>query len=216
VTDNIIQIKRSANTTTPPDGTLEWGELAYSFASNALFIGTDANTSIEIGGAKYVGYLDHTSGVLTANSAILVDANNHINIFNTGAFRISASGVTTDWITSIVNQITGSGSNNEIVSSYGIKTYVDAQVAAGHDSANVNILGGSITNAVISGGTINNLDAPIDVDDGGTGVTSFTQNSVAYVNSNTSILSFLTGTNGSILQMVNSEPAFGGIDGGLY
>ena len=37
-------------------------------------------------------YLDHTPGVLTANSAVLVDANSHIDYLSTTNFRIQSSG----------------------------------------------------------------------------------------------------------------------------
>lgn len=47
-----IQILRSYANTSP--SRLEDGELAYSFASNTLFIGTANNQIIEIGGPNYI------------------------------------------------------------------------------------------------------------------------------------------------------------------
>jgi len=67
--DNIIQIKRSTTTNVPTS--LEYGELAYSFSSNSLFIGTEANAVIKIAGAEQFAYLNVVPGVLT-NSAALV------------------------------------------------------------------------------------------------------------------------------------------------
>lgn len=51
----ILRIKRSAGTSTP--GSLQSGELAYSFASNTLFIGTPANGVIAIAGANVAALL---------------------------------------------------------------------------------------------------------------------------------------------------------------
>ena len=91
-----IKIKRSTTTATP--STLSAGELAYSDYSDKLFIGAPADSAvIAIGGKVYVDMLDHTAGILTASSAIVVDANSKIdqllvdNITIDGN-RISASG----------------------------------------------------------------------------------------------------------------------------
>ena len=47
-----IQILRSYSNTAP--STLEDGELAYSFVSNTLFIGSNTNQIISIGGPNYI------------------------------------------------------------------------------------------------------------------------------------------------------------------
>lgn len=47
-----IQILRSYANTKP--STLDDGELAYSFVSNTLFIGTQFNQIVEIGGPNYI------------------------------------------------------------------------------------------------------------------------------------------------------------------
>lgn len=205
MTDNIIQIKRSDSTDTPNTGSLSFGELAYSFSSNAMFIGTSANTVIEIGGGSYVGLLDHSPGTLTAESAIIVDANSSIDALSVESFRIQSSGGSTEYITEIVNEITTSVANTELATAYAIKKYVDEKA-----SSNVAIVGGTITGVTISG-----LNSPLDVADGGTGTTTFTENGIAYA-SNSSILDFLTGANGEILQISSNSPTFGGIDGGDY
>jgi hypothetical protein len=84
-----IQIKRSGTTAVPVE--LRPGELAYSWAAGGdkLYIGakgTDgfgfANEVTVIGGEYFTAKLDHTPGVLTANSAIITDANNKIDIIN--------------------------------------------------------------------------------------------------------------------------------------
>ena len=86
-----IQIKRSPNsggTATPT--TLAAGELAYSDNSSKLFIGRPNDGAVlTIGGELYVNMLDHTAGTLTANSAILVDANSKIDKLLTGTIQIN-------------------------------------------------------------------------------------------------------------------------------
>ena len=83
-----IKIKRSTTTATP--STLTAGELAYSDNSDKLFIGAPAdNAVVAIGGKLYVDMLDHTAGILTADSAILVDSNSKVNKLLTGNIRIN-------------------------------------------------------------------------------------------------------------------------------
>jgi hypothetical protein len=79
-----IKIKRSGSTPIPSGG-LAAGELAYSWNSNRLYIGTGTETdgiaaNIDvIGGKEFTDRLDHTPGTLTASSAIIVDANSKID-----------------------------------------------------------------------------------------------------------------------------------------
>ena len=83
-----IKIKRSTTTAAP--GSLTAGELAYSDNSDKLFIGAPAdNAVIAIGGKVYVDMLDHTAGILTASSGIIVDSNSKINKLLTGNIRIN-------------------------------------------------------------------------------------------------------------------------------
>ena len=91
---SIIRIKRSGTSGSP--STLATGELAYSWYDAGdnnqtsgglrLYVGTgvDANTGLAasidvIGGEYFTNKLDHTPGILVANSAIIVDSNKQIN-----------------------------------------------------------------------------------------------------------------------------------------
>ena len=76
-----LQIKRSTGSTAP--GTLSDGELAYTHGNEKLFIG-DGSTVKVIGGKSFNDKLDHTSGTLTASSAIVVDSNSAIDDLNVG------------------------------------------------------------------------------------------------------------------------------------
>ena len=88
-----IKIKRS--TSTPAPGSLVAGELAYSDASDKLFIGQPSDNAVTaIGGKLYVDMLDHTAGTLTASSATLVDASSKIDQLKTANLTIGANSIT--------------------------------------------------------------------------------------------------------------------------
>jgi len=86
--------------------------------------------------------LDHNPGTLTAESAIVVDSNSHIDYLNVSEFRIQTAGANTSYIDEIVESITGSASNNQLATAYAVKTYVDNHVADELDLALANIDGG--------------------------------------------------------------------------
>lgn len=154
-----IKIKYSIATGTPV--ALERGEIAYSENSNKFFIGTDGGSIHEIGGKFYTDLLDHSNGVLTANSAILVDINKKVDNLrvdnididgntisttnNSGNLILSPNGSGTvnapnikinggTTITEFSNDTTfATASNNQIVSSLAIKSYIQ-EVLQGLDS----------------------------------------------------------------------------------
>jgi len=94
---SIIKIKRSGNTAAPT--ALAAGELAYSWfnGTNKLYIGTGTETGGEaanidvIGGKFFTDLLDHTPGTLTASSAVIVDANSKIDVFNVDNLRLDGN-----------------------------------------------------------------------------------------------------------------------------
>jgi hypothetical protein len=98
---SVIKVKRSSGIQAP--GSLHTGELAYSFATDGidaaynnsggrLFIGevgspaagrlsATETSGIVIGGKYFTDMLDQQPGVLTANSAVIVDADSKIDQF---------------------------------------------------------------------------------------------------------------------------------------
>lgn len=66
-----IQIKRSELTSNP--GSLQYGELAYSFNSGKLFIGTIGGAAISIGGNTYNQMLDSATSANNANAIVKRD-----------------------------------------------------------------------------------------------------------------------------------------------
>ena len=90
---SIIRIKRSGTNGNP--STLGAGELAYSALAGTisnggdrLYIGFGTETAgnaanrFVIGGKYFTDMMDHATGTLTANSAVLVDANSKIDVWN--------------------------------------------------------------------------------------------------------------------------------------
>jgi hypothetical protein len=91
---SVIRIKRSEVNGNP--ASLCAGELAYSgtgagTSSNGedrLYIGLGTETAgnaanhIVIGGKYFTDMMDHTRGTLTANSAVILDANSKVDVFN--------------------------------------------------------------------------------------------------------------------------------------
>ena len=99
-----IKILTTGATTTAPSN-IKTGELAYSYvtgtASNngdRLYIGTGTESggvasSVDLIGGKYfTSLLDHTPGTATADSALLLDTNKHINELSTAALALESSG----------------------------------------------------------------------------------------------------------------------------
>lgn len=95
----IIKIKYSSGTAQPADDLLSISELAYSFNSQKLFVGSDdgsgGTTPIVIGGKVYMDKLDHAHGTLTADSAILVDSNKKINELFVDNLSLDGNTITT-------------------------------------------------------------------------------------------------------------------------
>ena len=180
MSNTVLQVKRSSTTAIP--GSLSNGELAYSGngVSNSLFIGhPDGSTGvIRIAGGKYPYLHQTTAGTLTANAAVVTDANAFVsNVFTSGLFVSSSiasptANATAALITSITPQANGTqlgaaagGSNTELVTSYAVKTYIDGQITINgvntataytftntiSFSANVNIAGN--TTSVLNIGT---------------------------------------------------------------
>ena len=120
---SIIRIKRSQVAGNP--NTLAVGELAYSAlpdngsnGGDRLYIGMgtetagNASSHYIVGGKYFTDKLDHTLGVLTASSAILVDANSKVDMLNVG--NLTFTGFTntissTDLNGNIILDPTGSG-----------------------------------------------------------------------------------------------------------
>lgn len=158
----IIQIKRSQSTNVPTG--LANGEFAYSFSNDKLFIGqtdsaTAAVTNDIVGGAYFTNMLDQAHGTLTANSAMVVDTNKHIDEVITAGLTLEASGGSANTITEVQNDsLFGSASEVKLATSASIKNYVDAQLTAqdldlNADDARTTSVDLDSQNLTIAGGT---------------------------------------------------------------
>ena len=118
---SIIRIKRSTTNGNP--ATLGAGELAYSALSGSisnggdrLYIGMGTETAgnaanhVVIGGKYFTDMMDHAQGTLTANSAVLVDADSKIDVWNVDNLTLNGNTLSsTDTNGNIVLDPNGTG-----------------------------------------------------------------------------------------------------------
>ena len=118
---NLIQIKRSATTATPTS--LANGELAYTSNGDVLFIGAPdgSNTVTAIAGKRY-------PGTLTANQALVANSTSYLDVIKTANLYIGT--FTVDTINAVANTThLGLAANNELTTTYAVKTYVDSSIS---------------------------------------------------------------------------------------
>ena len=143
-----IKILSSDSTGVPLSGgnrILRQGEMAYSYAAHGsvaggdrLYIGTGAEDGSGIAGAQeviggvyFTEMLDHTKGTLTANSALIVNGNSHVDAINVASLRVDSDGGTGQVLTGVNTNTTLSGASNaQIPSALAVKTYVDTNITA--------------------------------------------------------------------------------------
>ena len=116
-TQNLIQIKRSENTASPPS--LANGELAWSSNGDILYIG-DFGSVTPIAGLR-------NPGTLTANQALVANSSGSIDEIRTAEINLASFAVT-----SIIDDdtFTTGVSNTALATAESIKAYVDSEVGA--------------------------------------------------------------------------------------
>jgi hypothetical protein len=88
-----LRIKRSTTTGVP--GSLQSGELAYSYQSNTMFIGSPAGTGvINIGGLYYTNTIENASSSNGSNTLVKRDINGNIAVGYLTAAGIDVSSIT--------------------------------------------------------------------------------------------------------------------------
>ncbi len=169
-----IKILTTGTTTTAPSN-LKTGELAYSYVAGTqsnngdrLYIGTGTETngiaaSVDLIGGKYfTGLLDHVHGTATANSAVILDGNLHLDQINIGTLALESSGGSGQTVNSIVTDTTLSGvADTDLVTALAVKTYIDTNITA----QDLDFTGDSGTGAV-------DLDSQSLAISGDTGITT--------------------------------------------
>ena len=212
-----IRIKRSGVTGSPPS--LAQGELAYSYLDGAqnnggdrLYIGIGnetvpgvASTIVAIGGQYFTSKLDHIPGTLTANSAIITDANSKIDILNVDNITFDGNTIsTTNTNGNLVIDPNGSGnidvSGAKIVNlgaptantDAATKSYVDSEISALNATSFLS-LEGDTGSGVIS------LSTEIFTIAGGTGLsTAVANNTVTITLDDTGVVANTYGSSTSI------------------
>ena len=214
---SIIRIKRSGVTGSPPS--LAQGEIAYSYlvgeqnnGGDRLYIGTGTEvtpgvaSNIEVIGGKYfTSKLDHAPGILTANSAIITDVNNKIDIINIDNITIDGNTIsTTNLNGNLILDPNGTGSvdvSGAIISNLGAPTantdaatkgYVDSEIAALDAASNLDIAGDSGTGSIF-------LTSEVFTIAGGTGLsTAVVDNAVTITLDNTGVVANTYGSSTEI------------------
>ena len=118
---NLIQIKRSATTAVPTS--LSNGELAYTSNGDVLYIGAPdgSNTVTAIGGKR-------NPGTLTANQALVANSTSYLDVIKTANLYIGS--FTVDTINAVANTThLGLSANNELTTTWAVKTYVDSSIS---------------------------------------------------------------------------------------
>lgn len=200
-----LRLKRSGNSGSP--SALAQGEIAYSYLAGTeinggdrLYIGTGTETLGEaanidvIGGKYFTQKLDHTPGTLTANSAIITDDSNKINILNVDNITVDGNSISS---TNINGNITlnpnGTGSidasSSKIINlasptantDAATKSYVDVAIADLGASSDLSITGDTGSDSVFL--AAETLDFA-----GGAGLTSVVaNNSITFSLDNTAV-----------------------------
>ena len=132
--NSVIQIKRSNTEATPAN--LAFGELAYSITSNNLFIGTDSNTVIKIGGGSDVALLNVTPGTTTNGAALVTNSTGGVDVLTIQDATIG-SNVSANQVSVSQNLTSNVLSANSITTTDG--TFTDVTIA------NTLTVNGSIT-----------------------------------------------------------------------
>lgn len=152
----IIKIKNSGTSGAP--SAVATGEFGYSYqvgsqanGGDRLYIGTGAETggvaaNIEVIGGKYfTDMLNHVHGTLTADSAIITDSNNKIDVLNVDNLRLDANSLTsTDTNGDVTIDPNGTGNIN----------LTGPVVQTGGDVQMTTPSGGSISLSATATGTI--------------------------------------------------------------
>ena len=160
----IIKIKNSGVSGSP--SALATGELAYSFLTGTLsnggdrlYVGTGTEdiageaANIEVvGGTYFTSKLDHALGTLTASSALIVDANSKIDIFNVDNLRLDGNTLSSTDANGAIN-VTANGTGTIGVSTLGTVNIGGATV---NITGAVNYTGDlDITGGIHATGTLN-------------------------------------------------------------
>lgn len=111
--NTIIQIKRSLSTANP--GTLQYGELAYSFQSGKLFLGDQFNNAIAIAGNTYNQIIDAATSANTADTLVKRDSLGNFSATLISAELAGNAATATQWQTPRYLGVQGDASGQMLI-----------------------------------------------------------------------------------------------------
>ena len=113
-----LLVKRSTGTAAP--GTIEFGEIALTVGAGTqanlgdrLFVGDNNSAAQVVGGKYYTDMLDQVHGVLTSDSAVIVDSNSKIDQWLVDDVQINANVIDTS--TTDADLIIGANGTGKVV-----------------------------------------------------------------------------------------------------
>lgn len=173
---SIVRVKRSEVSGNP--STLGQGELAYSAlpdngvnGGDRLYVGMGTETAgnavnhVVVGGKFFTDMLDHTAGVLTASSALIVNASSKLDNLKVDNIDIDGNTITSTNTNGDVN-ITPNGTGKSVISNI----YTDATTSLTEFIQDVT--GGQIVDTAEIDATYNDTAGTTSLDLKVTGVTS--------------------------------------------
>lgn len=141
-----IQIKRSTGTSIPTDGSLTAGELAYSYSSKLLYLGTANGAKVDVIGGKFL--YDHANAAFSAANSGTSGSNSYAELIgaaaNTWANGVGAAA--NSWANAVgaagnsYAEAVGTAGNN-----YTNSTYVKLTEAAGQTVTGDLSIAGNLT-----------------------------------------------------------------------
>ena len=173
MSNTLIQIKRSSITPTPSNGSLNSGELAYSYNSDKLFIGNSSGTGVvEIGGRFYV---DLTIAAFNAANNAAGNANSIGAAVNAYVQAVGAAG--NAYALATATSIGTAGNNYTITVGTAGNNYTVAVGEAGNAYAlstatSIGTAGNNYTNAVGAAGNAYALDTATSIGTAGNNYTN--------------------------------------------
>jgi hypothetical protein len=162
-----IKIKRSSTNGAP--GSLEAGEIAYSFLAgnlsnggDRLYFGTGSAVDV-IGGKYFTEKLDHALGTLTASSAILVDSNSKIDNLKVDNLDLNGNTISTTDLNGNLS-LTPNGTGVVVASKLEVSDLTSTRItfagANGRltDSTSLTFNSGTGTLTVVGDATVDNVN----------------------------------------------------------
>ena len=143
-----IQIKNSTTKDLPDAAALLNGELAYSYASGKIFVGSsDGSTSLIIGGKTYTDLFSAhvaedgtvTKGVAAENQAVILGAGKTLDVIDLGLLRLNGVDVTptaasinllTNFDEIVTDNTLATVTDTKLISAKAIKEYVVSRTDA--------------------------------------------------------------------------------------